>query len=314
MFWKDNTNFYRIIVLGSALLIVKLSGKEILIFQERMRGMEEVKLKEILNSIRNSNYQLTDDTSKKKITNLMLKYIGIIDPELRDDLIYMTFYHWIVADKDFYSNKELFEISRIAIDDQHLLYKLGEKGMDSVFTRTFSVLLVSLILHVDRERNFISKNLFDTIKETLFRYLQEERDIRGYVPVKGWAHGVAHAADAVGELVYQKYITEDDIEELLLLIRYKMSINDDIYKCQEDERMADSVVQIINTGLISEEKINDWLVSFKEIISKCDFVKDRHTIHNIKVFLKSLYFCILKNKQQKDLFSDRIKEIILQIS
>jgi len=274
--------------------------------------MNEVKLKKYLKKIKENDFLLTKDIDLEEITEKMLEFIGTTDPVLRDELIYVTFYNWIVGDKVIYSDQKLREIAKIAIDNQHLLYKLGDKETDSVFTRAFSALLCALIIHVDRERHYLTEVQFHQIKEALFKYLKEEKDIRGFVPVKGWAHSVAHGADAIEELIYYDYLSEDDLCKLLDIVRDKMITNDSAYICQEDERMVNPVVAVFKQKIMSESKIFTWLDSFNDIENDCDFVEDRFAIHNIKIFLKSLYFKVLEEELLNDSILKKIEKVILK--
>ena len=45
-------------------------------------------------------------------------------------------------------------------------------------------------------------------------YLRE-RDTRGYVPSKGWAHAVAHGADALGVLARSPHFAANELTVLL---------------------------------------------------------------------------------------------------
>src|SRR5699024_2773366 len=147
----------------------------------------------------------------------MIEDIGTTDSELRDELIYTTFGHMIVI-TELLNPKQLNHLLNICIDDQHLFYGLGERGSDSVFLRSFSVLLFVLILNVDRRDSCLSESEIKHVKERLFTYVRNEKDVRGYVDRKGWAHALAHAADALGEIAKHPYIKENELLELLEVI------------------------------------------------------------------------------------------------
>ncbi len=128
----------------------------------------------------------------------MAAHIGSPDPELRDDLIYDIFAHWIEADLlDAGQLKQLLDVS---LDGSHLFYRIGESGTDSVFTRTFSALVIALIVDAHRRHAFLTSGELHRVKDEIEDYLCRERDVRGYVDGKGWAHAVAHAADMLAEL------------------------------------------------------------------------------------------------------------------
>ncbi|MTI71627.1 MAG: DUF2785 domain-containing protein [Firmicutes bacterium] len=56
---------------------------------------------------------------------------------------------------DILTKKQIFEILNIVLDENHIFYKIGEIG-DSVFTRTFSVLILPPIIYEHKENNFLS--------------------------------------------------------------------------------------------------------------------------------------------------------------
>nr|WP_242069344.1 DUF2785 domain-containing protein [Paenibacillus dendritiformis] len=82
-----------------------------------------------------------------------------------------------------------------------MFYRIGSEGDSTVFTRSFSVLPIALILRRHRQKPFLDLAEFQQVKHSLISYVQEEKDLRGYVNEGGWAHSAAHAADALTELV-----------------------------------------------------------------------------------------------------------------
>src|SRR6056297_2433499 len=107
--------------------------------------MDKEKLKTNLTKIANNNYELSNEFDYKEITNSILDNIGDTDPILRDELIYMVMANWI--SNDVYDRDELKEILNICLDEDHLFYQIGNKNNDSVFTRTFSVLQIAVLIN-----------------------------------------------------------------------------------------------------------------------------------------------------------------------
>ena len=119
-----------------------------------MGFMNRDTLKNLLSKIQKNDYKVPEDVEPHQLTMDMLNYIGDIDPELRDDLIYTTFIKWVI--NDVYNKNDLYSILPIVLDENHLFYKIGEVG-DSVFTRTFSVLMLPGILYTHIEKDFLNK-------------------------------------------------------------------------------------------------------------------------------------------------------------
>lgn len=108
-------------------------------------------LKQELKELNWDEFKVNED-GKKRLIDAMLAEIGSVDPELRDHLIYSSFAKLILND---YLNQSLMaHILDVCLDPFHLFYKLGETDTDSVFTRSFSALVIALLLEKDQHDQF----------------------------------------------------------------------------------------------------------------------------------------------------------------
>ena len=268
-------------------------------------------LKQKLKKVVENEYEVTGDIDYESLTNKMLDNIGALDPELRDDLIYMVLANWIMD--DVYDNQELKQILNICIDDQHLFYKIGQNNDDSVFTRTFSALILAVLFHKDNKIDYLEKLEFQTTASEVFKYFREEKDLRGYVKEKGWAHSAAHGADVLAEIADSKKANKNLLQKLLKAVISKIHIKNYIYFNGEDERIASAVKNAIKNPDLDDESINKW---FREL-TDFEKIEDRNKydtlIFNIKNILKSLYFEILSDQDLNDryliLITDSLKEL-----
>ena len=243
-------------------------------------------LKDKLIRIKENGYQAPPDTFQ--LAQEMINNIGSLDAELRDDLIYTTLSHWI-PDHSLTTN-ELEQLIPLILDDSHLLFKLGETNTDSVFTRSFSMLVIPLLIMRHRESPFLSFEQIHQIKEKVFYNVQEERDYRGYDEAKGWAHAVAHGADALDDLAQCSELNEKDLITILGLVYEKVTITDRIYSDGEDERMVQAINSVLNRKILSQTYVEDWIQSFGDVEKDSEFLPAFKQKNNIKNFLKSLYF------------------------
>lgn len=254
-------------------------------------------LKSVLIEIRDKEYDFTGYNLNNLIDE-MLKNVGATDSELRDEMIYITFGQMIVT-KNVLSKEQLQQLLTICVDDQHLFYKLGERETDSVFVRSFSVLLMPLILHVHQREPFLSENEITYVQKRLFTYLSNENDIRGYVDDKGWAHAVAHAADALEEVARHRYIKEDDLVELLEVVSAKVLLSDSVYTHNEDERLALAAFSAIDRGILSEQQISNWVNNLRiQLDDQKKLLSDPYGLYitlNVRDFLYNLYFRLRYN-------------------
>ena len=273
--------------------------------------MEASELKNTLQEIADNEYNLLENIDYEELTNEMLAKIGVTDPELRDDLIYMVMANWIMD--DIYNKEELRQIFNICLDEKHLYYKLGEKEDDSVFTRTFSALILAVLYHKDYEDDFLNQQEFQQGAETVIDYYTEEKDLRGYIKGKGWAHSAAHGADILLEIAKSKKAKKRILMKLLNAIIDKSQIEHHVYFNGEDERIARAVKSTMKNINLDDETINKWFRDLTDIENFEDRNKQDTLIFNLKNILKSLYFEIISDEVVNDkyliLITDALKEL-----
>lgn len=135
----------------------------------------------------------------QKLFPILLNHIGSTDSYLRDELIYSAFGTWTLR-YNVIDQEQLRSLLPIILNERHMLYNIGEKNTDSVFRRSFSILLLPLILITHRSQHFLTAPEIRQVKEKLIYFLENEKDLRGFVSEKGWAHSIAHAADALDDI------------------------------------------------------------------------------------------------------------------
>ncbi|WP_339836997.1 DUF2785 domain-containing protein [Paenibacillus sp. FSL R7-0272] len=245
-------------------------------------------LKEKLMYIRENQYQAQSDAFV--LIQEMLHNIGTVDAQLRDELIYTTLSHWIPGLS--LTTSELEHILTTVLDRDHLLYGLGETHSDSVFTRSFSMLVIPLLFMRHAASPFLSSERIHQIKDVVFHNVREEKDYRGYDETKGWAHAVAHAADVLEDLAQYNELDEADLSTMLDLVYEKMTISDRVYSDGEDERMITPVMCILDRNILSQASVQQWIQRFGTVENESEFLPAFRQKNNIKNFLKSLYFRI----------------------
>lgn len=242
-----------------------------------------------LQRIQKEDYRLREGERLQEVAALMLQYIGDPDPELRDDLIYSTYYYWIIK-KKLFTEAELRSLLTVLTDDQHLFYHIGSEGDSTVFTRSFSVLPIALIVRRHREEPFLDLAEFQHVKNSLIRYVQEEKDLRGYVPEGGWAHSAAHAADALTELVQCPECDAAARLEVLAAVQGMLHNGSHIFNEEEDERIACIVDTIMDQELLPQEEIERWIFGLAECGSWSRARHNRFAQVNSKNMVRCLYF------------------------
>lgn len=210
--------------------------------------VEGTELLALLTSINNKE-KSWEDIDKEVVLDAMILHIGSPNSDLRE-MVYRSFYMSIIHDQlDSQTIRKLLDYSV-----EHLLFKgLGESGTDSVFTRTFTTILIAVIIHKDIEVDFLSKEKLTEVKNNIKKYMKLERDVRGYVPVKGWAHSIAHVADTCEELIKSEKIDEDEYFSILEVLLKKYCTTPTGFLHGEDDRVVTAVLAMLKKEVGLEE-------------------------------------------------------------
>ncbi|WP_252501636.1 DUF2785 domain-containing protein [Sporosarcina sp. Marseille-Q4943] len=275
--------------------------------------MKAAELKKILMEIK-SGRRTWEEESIVCIVQSMVEHIGSTDSELRDQLIYSSFYQ-LIREKNQLEHELLDELLELCLGD--LLFKgIGENGTDSVFTRSFTTLLIALILYRDNEDNFLPQDMMLKIKDKLIDYINLENDLRGYISVKGWAHSIAHVTDAFEELVKSPKLDRKYYLEILKVLWSKVLVSTSVYIHNEDERILIPILEMINNGLKQADVITLLQHIPIELKTQKELIEEEEywfLYFNCKAFLKSFYIKVNTNRELIPLKTS-IEKCLLEIS
>lgn len=252
--------------------------------------------------LKNLNETLQHGNLDNLIEN-MLENIGSTDPELRDTLIYNSFGKLII--EDYLSIKQMNYILDVCL--RNLYLNIGHNEDDTVFSRSFSALVIVLILKKDKEKRFLSDDKLEQVIVKSIGYLKHEEDIRGNVAGKGWAHSIAHGADLLTEAINHPYFNmtlSSECLETVKLCLFKNSTTESPYIDDEEERLVCAVEALQEKG-VSDGEIGKWVSSISDELNEL-LDKEGYSLNffwkrsNVINFLRGYYFRLLyKNEGLK---------------
>jgi hypothetical protein len=210
-------------------------------------------------SLSRNDFQVPEGYTLTDLTEILFDYLGSTDPDLRDEIAYVVYANWLKQEK--YSSQEL----KSHVDQllSNLDQGIGESESDTVFLRAFSILLLAEIVHNDNKNPVLDKDLIKKVLDKGLWYLDAEKDPRGYIPVKGWAHALAHTADLLLVLARNRNIDRADLSRILSAISAKIiHSKNHIHIHGEDERLANAILEILRRDLIPPDEMETWTRSF----------------------------------------------------
>ena len=253
-------------------------------------------LQHLLETIQKNGYLMPQNIDLNQLSMHMLEHIGTLDSYLRDQLIYSTFSYLI--SRNYFDTAQLEKLLTLTLEEQYLFRGITSNENDNVFTRSFTTLLIALILCEDNKTDFLPQETIITVKEKLVDYMNQEIDLRGYVDPHGWAHSVAHAADTFDALIHNSKLPHQYYEELTHCLLNKIFVYSIVYHFDEDERIITPLLSMISKGFSQKQlfeiiriKLN-LLPQYKAKLPVNDFCT---LCTNIKTFLRSLYFRTVSN-------------------
>jgi len=180
--------------------------------------------------------------------------LGSPDPHLREEIAAGTLSQLIVVERAL-SPAQLRSLHGRACSDSGALHRIGESGTDSVFGRSFSILLLAFIHAEDNRSQFLSGAEWEVGLETMIRYGESERDVRAQIPGCGWAHAIAHASDLADELARSARCSRPAGRRILSALRELVGRAEEPFGGEEEDRVGLALAALINQRLISVEDV-----------------------------------------------------------
>ncbi|WP_459502331.1 DUF2785 domain-containing protein [Bacillus sp. C1] len=253
--------------------------------------MDIITLQQQLELIQQNDYTQLKNIDLNELSSHMIQHIGTTDHYVRDELIYNCFSHFI--QNEFLSHEQLESLLTTCLSNDYLYFEIHTPNTDGVFIRSYTTLLIALIIQFDNSHPFLLEERVQEVKEKLITYMQLEIDYRGYVQDKGWAHSIAHAADVFNDLVHNTHIHTSCYEEIAHCLLNKIFIYSTVYHNNEDERIVTPLLSMLYYDFPKDQLFS---IIYKKINRLPQF-KKRLLHHeyfilcaNLKSFLCSLFF------------------------
>ena len=221
------------------------------------------------------------------VTAELTAMLGSADPGLRDEIAFPALGTWI--------DRGVYDELLAGLGDgmaAGLAVGLGESGTDSVFRRTFSVLVLATVIERDNTAHLLPAEQVLRWGDRIVSWLLLERDLRGYVPGKGWAHAVAHGADAIATLAGSRHLGPSELTVLLDVLADRVLLAEEPLTAGEPDRIAVAVLAVLRRGLVPGKVFEPWVARLASRASTAVVQGDRDpylVTANAQQLLRSLY-------------------------
>jgi hypothetical protein len=197
-----------------------------------------------------------DDRPLADLTTELTTMLGSPDPHMRDGLAYPTLATWV--DRGVYDDLITGLGDGMAAG---LTVGLGEQDTDSVFRRAFSVLVLAECIDRDNQEGLLPAGKLLEWGDRIASWYLRERDLRGFVAGKGWAHTVAHGADTLGALGESPHLAGPEHTVLLDILAERLLDQPAAapLAAGEPDRIAAAVMQILRRNTLGVDTLEPWV-------------------------------------------------------
>jgi hypothetical protein len=232
--------------------------------------------------------EVPSDRPLDDLTAELTAMLGSPDPEQRDAIAYPTLATWV--------ERGVYDDLLLGLGDgmaAGLTVGLGEDGTDSVFRRAFSVLVLAECLDRGTSEHLLTSGKVLQWGDQIATWYLRERDTRGFVPGKGWAHTVAHGADAIGVLAQSPHFAAAELTVLLdVLADRLLSPATGPLLAGEPDRMAAATMQVLRRNVVGLALLEAWVNRIAASAGSSGGGPDRDPFpasNDAQAFLRALY-------------------------
>ena len=244
-----------------------------------------------LERLRAAKFMLPDAAARAALADALLAdCLADPRPRLRDALAFDALAAWMRAGA--------LPTAQLDAMRPELTHRLSAED-PSGFARPFAALTLAEIARVDRLTPFLDGAARDDLLRAAVAYERGVRDHRGFDPVQGWRHGVAHGADLLLQLALNPAFDRTALDQIIGAVAAQVAPpGEHFYVYGESERLARPVVYAARRGVHDAAFWNGWLmalVSPGPLANWDDAVKIRAGLarrHNTQAFLQVLYVMV----------------------
>lgn len=200
-------------------------------------------------------HRVPRDRPLAELTTELTTMLGDPDPRRRDQIAYTILAAWVSGG--------VYDDLLEGLGDgmaTGLRVGIGERDTDTVFRRSFSALVLAECVARDNEVHLLPAETLLRWGDNAMTWLVRERDLRGFVPGKGWAHAVAHGADVLAVLAAGESFGRLELTVLLDVIADRLLTPTGTHFVHgEVDRLAFATLAVLRRNVLALEVIEPWL-------------------------------------------------------
>lgn len=241
--------------------------------------------RESLLKLKADGFLVSEDAGRQRVIDQLAACLASPDPELRDGIAYEGLSAML--------RNNALDAQQLRNLRTMLYAQLTAEDADGV-ARPFAALLLSEVARTDRIASWMDDAERAEMLARAIDYMNSVRDYRGYDPVVGWRHGVAHGADWLMQLALNPKLDSAQLRALTDAVASQVLAADGhAYIFGESGRLARPVVFAAKRGIRTKDEWQVWLGNLVSGLGDPSLAyKDLNWLyarHNLSGFLDTLY-------------------------
>ena len=237
--------------------------------------------------------KVPQDRSLVEMTEDLTRMLGDPDPEVRDGIAFPTMATWI--------DEGVYDDLLVGLGDgmcHGLDIGLGDAESDTVFRRSFSALILTECIDRTTKAALGGPNVVLRWGDRIMSWYARERDLRGFVPGKGWAHALAHGADALGALARSPVLGRLELTVILDVIADRLLTPTDVFfVCGEGDRLAFATMHLLRRDIVGLDVLEPWVARLAAgAVGRGSVHRNPYLVSgNVQGYLRSLHLQLALN-------------------
>lgn len=241
-----------------------------------------------------------------ELTTELTSMLGDTDPYIRDDITLGTLTTWIY--------EGVYDDLLEGLGDgmaAGLVIGLGTTSSDTVFRRSYSALVLAECIKRDNAVRLMSPDTVLRWGDRVMSWLVRERDLRGFVPGKGWAHTIANGAEALRALAVSEAMGRLELTVLLDVVADRLCEPTEFRLSHgEDDRLAAATLAMIRRDILPMDVLDPWVARLVEVATVEASADPSAVARNVQSYLRSLHLQLALAPDPPDCRADLLLTLI----
>ena len=262
-------------------------------------------------SVLHNGLAVPRDHSLPRLTGELGQMLGDPDPDVRDRIAITVLSTWVST--GVYDHL----LGRLGSGlVEYLSEGLGSYGDDSVFKRSASARVLAEVIERDNRMTLLPAHDVRQWGDAIVHWWLAEKDLRGFVPQRGWSRPVAAGAQCAAALARSPHVRRRGLALLLDAVAERLlTPTPEIFAAGEPDALAEASVEILRRDLVDSATIELWLrrLGGRAVPVDDDPLHPMRVNGNVQSFLRALHLQLALGADRFESRADTLLALVEQL-